>query len=253
MKRQSMSKDQIKEARTLFGPAPILSSEAPELFEIFFEQLAICLGSRDIVEFTLIWHYAVDSWRVNRAIRHSTLAIERRYQEGVRQKLQRARLLHAQKQAASLNETRSLKPSDIAALIALEENILSVAEDVDEILKRKAIEQDQNLAFERSMIFQEQLDKLITSASHRRDDALEQLELYRIALGAPAQDEAGTLLEGEAQEIFSTVSEAPALAPPCPDTDLLPGITADGSEDDKTEKTVSDTGDGMSDRNAETE
>lgn len=50
MERKSMSKEQIAQARALFGSAPILSSEQPELYESFFDQLTLCLQPQDFVE-----------------------------------------------------------------------------------------------------------------------------------------------------------------------------------------------------------
>lgn len=52
------------------GPAPVLSSEEPERFEALFEQLVTCLRLREFVKVMLIWHFAVEAWRLNRAIRH---------------------------------------------------------------------------------------------------------------------------------------------------------------------------------------
>ena len=207
-----LSKEFIDRATAIFGPAPILSSEAPESFDLLFESLASCLQARDFFELMLIRHYAVEAWRVNRAIRHGTVAIERRYQEGERQKLQRARLQHAQNRDETREYIRSHTPADIAALAALEEEVM-LSDDMEEMFKRKATEHDHNIAFERTMVFQEQLDKLIASATRRRDDAFEQLELYRIGLGAKAQEIAGQLLEAKAQEITPTRIEGPSLAP----------------------------------------
>ena len=213
MEHQSMSKEQIAQARALFGPAPILSSEQPELYESFFDQLTLCLQPQDFVEVMLIWHYAVDAWRVSRAIRHGTVAIERRYQEGVRQKLQRARLQQAQIKEQTTAQFRNQSPSDIAALAGLEREVLSTSDDIEELFKRKATEIDHNIAFERSMIFQEQLEKLVAGASRRRDDALQQLEIYRMGLGVQAREIASQLLDAEVQESAPAMIEGPSLVP----------------------------------------
>lgn len=227
-----LSKEQIAQWRLLLGRAPVLSSEAPELFEVFYDQLVTCLRPRDVIEIILIWHYGVEAWRINRAIRHSTVAIERRYEDGVRERLRGARLQHAHKQNELRTQLRNQTPADIAALSEFEERVLSTSEDVDEILIRKATELDHNRAFERSMVFQEQLDKLIASASRRRDDALQQLELYRIGLGVQAHEAADRLLEAEAQTVL-VATEAPPLAPASPDVGLDDGASeksADGEE-----------------------
>jgi uncharacterized protein YhaN len=105
-------------------------------------------------------------------------------------------------------------PADIAALATLEENVLSVDEDVDEILKRKASELDDNRALQGSIVFQEQLDRLITSATRRRDDALTQLETYRAGLGSQALAAEKQILDGEFQEVATPTTQAPTLIPP---------------------------------------
>jgi hypothetical protein len=209
-----MTKEEIARTRWLFGPAPILTSEEPERFDEFFTQLANALKPRDVMEVTLIFQFTVESWRINRASRHAAVAVERRYEEGARLKLQRARLAHAQKKGETTAEIRSCTPSDIAELAALEETIDSTLDDMDEIYKRKARERDHNIAFERSMAFQEQLDKLITSATRRRDDVFKLLEIYRAGLGAQAKDAAEQILDGDYQEVMPVCTQAPALVPP---------------------------------------
>jgi hypothetical protein len=208
------SKEQIVQARPLFGAAPILTSEEADHFEEFFLQLAISLKPRDFIELLLIWHFTCESWSLNRLTRHAAIAIERRHQEGVRLKLQRARLQHAQKKGEVTAEIRSWSPPDIAALAELEETIDSTLDDMDDIYKRKASERDHNVAFERSMALQEQLDKLRTSATRRRDDAFSQLELYRAGLGRQAKENAEQILDGEYQEVMPVRTLAPALVPP---------------------------------------
>ena len=49
-----LSKEFIDRATAIFGPAPILSSEAPESFDLLFELLASCLQARDFFELMLI-------------------------------------------------------------------------------------------------------------------------------------------------------------------------------------------------------
>jgi hypothetical protein len=210
----TLTKEEIARARWLFGPAPILSSEEPERFEQSFTQLATALMLRDFIELLLLWHFACESWNLNRYTRHAAVAIERRHQEGLPQELQRARLQHAQKKEKIRAEIRSCRPADIAALAELEETIRSTADDMEEIHKRKASERDHNIAFEKSMAFQQQLDQLINSATRRRDDALAQLELYRAGLGARAKETADQILDGEYREVTDSSLRAPDLLAP---------------------------------------
>lgn len=198
----TLSMQEIAHARRVFGPAPVLTSEEPERFENFFVQLASALKPRDFMEVLLIWHFTSASWNLNRYMLHAALAIERHHEEGVRQELQRARLLHAQGKQEIRAEIRSGRPSDIAALEELNEISESSITDLEEIHERKKRELDHNSAFERSIAFQEQIDRLSGSASRRRDDTLTQLELYRAGLGAQAKETAAQILEGEFKEIM---------------------------------------------------
>jgi hypothetical protein len=198
----TLSMEEIANARRVFGPAPILTSEEPERFEDFFVQLAIALKPRDFMEVLLIWHFTLASWNVNRYTLHAAVAIERHHEEGVRPEMERARLIHAQGKQEIRAEIRSCRPSDIAALEELNEISESSITDLEEIHERKKRELDHNNAFERSMAFQEQLDRLSGNASRRRDDTLTQLELYRAGLGAQARETAAQILEGEFKEVM---------------------------------------------------
>jgi hypothetical protein len=209
----TLTKEEIAGARRLFGPAPVLTSEEPERFEEFFTQLANALKPGDFMEVLLIWHFTLASWNLNRYTLHAAVAIERRHEEGVRQELQRARLQHAQKKQEIRAEIRGCRPNDIAALAELEEIIDSTPDDMQEIQKRKKKERDHNLAFERSIAFQEQLDRLTNNATRRRDDTLAQLELYRAGLGIQAKEASNQILEGEFQEIIP-IAQAVTLVPP---------------------------------------
>ena len=95
-------------------------------------------------------------------------------------------------------------PRDIATLAAF-------AEIPEEILTRKADESDHNCALEKSIELQLQLNTLMASATRRRNDALEQLELYRQGLGARTKEVTDRVLEGEFQEVTSVGAKAPIL------------------------------------------
>ena len=206
----TMTTEEIARARRLFGPAPILSSEEPEQFEDFFLQLANDLKPQGFIEVLLIWHFTLASWNLNRYTLHAAVAIERRHEEGVRQDLLRARLQHEQTKENIRAEIRSSRPTDIAALAELEETVDSVVDDTDEICTRKTTERGFNIAFEGSMAFQEQLDRLINSATRRRDGTLTLLELYRAGLGKRAKEAADQILEGEFNEIIAGIQAYPS-------------------------------------------
>ena len=56
------------------------------------------------------------------------------------------------------------RPSEVADLLHLEEKVLQTPAEFDEILQRTPTELQHNRALEKSMLFQEQLDKLVASA-----------------------------------------------------------------------------------------
>lgn len=210
----AMSKENIELARELFGPSPVLTSEEPERFEKFFVQLATSIKARDITELLLIWHFACESWSLNRYTRHAAIVVERRYKQHLFFHEQRAKLAEKRRMAHTSSPFANAAPSDIAALADLEVRILSTDEEVEAILARTASERDHNFGLEKSMVLQEQLDKLLNSATRRRDDALNQLELYRTGLGAQAKETAGQILDGEFEDAGPMSADAPALAPP---------------------------------------
>ena len=72
---------------------------------------------------------------------------------------------------------------------------------VDQILERTPTELDHNRALEAAIGFIEQLDKLINSAATRRDDALEQLDLYQVGLGARLRQRSDQIIDAECNEI----------------------------------------------------
>jgi hypothetical protein len=88
-----------------------------------------------------------------------------------------------------------------------------VLTDTDEIMERRATEFEHNRAFGQGILFQERLDKLIASRMARRNDALQQLELYRTGLGQLAQKVASEILDAEFEEIKGQLeqSAAPSL------------------------------------------
>jgi len=208
-----MSKEDIAQARELFGPAPILTSEEPKRFDKFYMQLATAIQPRDFTELLLIWHLTCDSWSLSRYTRHATVAIERRYQEHLLFEAQRAQFEEKRKLSRAGTTFANAVPRDIAELANLEEKFLFTPDEVDEILLRKVSERDHNLGLQRSIVFQDQLDKLINSATRRRDDALNQLETYRAGLGAQAKEAAEQILEGEFAEAVPVSSDASALVP----------------------------------------
>jgi hypothetical protein len=204
--------------KALFGPPPVLSTEEPKQFDGLFERMIACLKPRDTVELILIRHFVYALWEIERLTRYATVSIERWYRETLQLRAQQEKLQKARKEdlAWKKAEKNSTKPADIAGLVALEDSFFEVLTDTDEIMERRATEFEHNRAFGQGIVFQERLDKLIASRIARRNDALQQLELYRAGLGQLAQKAANEILDAEFDEIKGRLeqSAAPLLARP---------------------------------------
>jgi hypothetical protein len=96
--------------------------------------------------------------------------------------------------------------------------------------RRAATEREHNRVLEQSILFQERLNALIVLQTKMRNDALQQLELYRAGLGQLTKEVTNKTIETECKEISeSRLTEVPSIAPAqeSPEHDLP---TADRSE-----------------------
>jgi hypothetical protein len=208
----------LESTKAPFGPPPVLSTERPEQFEELSNRIIACLKPRDTVELILIRYFVYAVWEFERLTRYGTVSIERWYRETLQSRAQQEKLRKARKEDLAWKnaEKNSTKPADIAALVALEDSFFEVLTDTDGIMERRATEFEHNRAFGQGILFQERLDKLIGSRIARRNDALQQLELYRAGLGQLAQKAANEILDAEFDEIKGQLeqSAAPSLARP---------------------------------------
>jgi hypothetical protein len=207
----------LDSTKSLYGSRPVLSTEEPKQFDELFERMVSCLKPRDTVELILVRHFVYALWEIERLTRYGTVSIERWYRQSLQLQAQQEKLLNARKEALAQRDAEKnyTKPADIAGLVALEDRVYEVVSDTDEIMKRRATEFEHNRAFEKGILFQQQLDKLIASRIARRNDALRQLEQYRAGLGQLAQKTANEILDAEFEEIKSQLEPraAPSLAP----------------------------------------
>ena len=125
-----------------------------------------CLAPADVLEWHLVSRLIDEAWFIKRYARHQTVAVERRYQQSLEFQAQRVKTQNARKEtlANSLAERMTRRPPEVADLLHLEEKVLETPAEFDEILQRTPTELQHNRALEKSIIFQEQLDKLVASA-----------------------------------------------------------------------------------------
>jgi hypothetical protein len=177
-----------------------------------------CFAPEDVLEWHLVNRLIEEAWFIKRYTRHQTVAVERWYQQALEFQAQRAKAQSARKEtlANSLAERMTQRPPEVADLLHLEGKVLESSTELDEILQRTPTELQHNLALEKSKLFQEQLDKLIASATKRFNDALELFEHYREGLGQRLRRVAEDILKADGREHdgdgFSQ-TEGPSIVP----------------------------------------
>jgi len=208
----------LADLETLASPPPVLRSEDRELYEKIRDRFMACFAPKDVLEWHLVNRLIEEAWFIKRYTRHQTVAVERWYQQSLEFQAQRVKAQSARKEtlANSLAERMTQRPPEVADLLHLEEKVLESPAELDEILQRTPTELQHNRALEKSMLFQEQLDKLIASATKRFNDTLELFEHYREGLGQRLRWVAEDILKADGPEHDgdgSPETEGPSIVP----------------------------------------
>jgi hypothetical protein len=197
----------------LLAPPPVLSTESLDSYLALRDQFVSSFKPRNFFELRLAMEVVDAAWHIKRYTFHKTLGIERWYRKNQEFQERRRKLQEAckdgfvQQQAETMTQT----PSDIAAIARLEEKHSEVIEEVDHAVTWTAEEIGHNDALERSMPFQESLEKLIASATVRFYKATEAFEHYREIFGSQVRKQAETILETADYEDFQEfLDDAPA-------------------------------------------
>ncbi len=209
----------LAELEALIGPPPVLRTEDRELYDKIRAQFMGCFTPGDVLEWQLVNRPVDEAWFIKRYTRHQTVAVERRYQQSLEFHVQRLKSQHARKEALAsrLADQITQNPPEVAHLLHLEEDIGDLVSETDEILQRIPTELQHNRALEKSLAFQEQLDKLIVSANKRFNETLELLEHYREGLGQRLKQAAEELFkDGDSEQTEKPLrqTESPSIVPP---------------------------------------
>ena len=210
------TKINLPETLTLLAPAIVLRTERQEHYDQIVAHYQACFVPKDILECTLLQRPAEATWLIMRYTRHQTVAIERWYDQSLAFQVQRIKSQNARREAlaSELADKMVQKPADIAHLVEREDKVFDADQELADILERTPTELEHNRALEKSVVFQDQLDKLITSATKRFNDALELFEHYREGLGRRLRQTADQILVGEFEEVERPLEQiaAPPLA-----------------------------------------
>lgn len=200
--------------KALLPPMPVLANESQEQFERLFDQVAITLKVQDLVELIYIRDFVWPSWEVALYTRHRTVAFDRKLKSLVDEQFSQLRDPEERraKRAERLAEYLGQRPPDVSHLVELEDKVKEVHTEVTEFLSHTPGELAYNRALERSINLHKDLEFLITSATKRRNQALEMLERYREGLGRRVKGALDEFLDGE----FSVLGP-PLMSPASPD------------------------------------
>jgi hypothetical protein len=230
-----LTKTQLEEFSAFLGPAPVLTTESEKHYNEFWEKLIECFKPEDLMELFLIRQVQNETCKVTRYSRHQTVAMDRRFRQSLEFQAQRRKEQFARREALAEEFAKKTgRPvTDFSRLIHLEGVVTSSVSEVDDILQRTPTELDHNGALEEGILFEEQLDRLINSALKRRNNAIEQLELYRDGLGQDWRRISDEIIDAEATAVTTPPRELETSTPASDDQGSIRSSSksvANGSE-----------------------
>jgi hypothetical protein len=213
-KKMKPSKLRLVDLEALSGPAPVLRTEDREGYDKFRAHFLACFSPQDILEWQLVHRLIDDAWFIARYSRHKTVAVERWFQQSLDFQVQRVISQQAKKEAVvkSLADEMTQKPAEVAHLVHLEQKVTDLNLEIEAIRQRTPTELEHNRALEKSIVFQEQLDRLVASTTKRFNETLQLLEHYKEGFGERLRKAAEEFFKPEGENPPSQ-SEAPSMVP----------------------------------------
>jgi hypothetical protein len=159
----------------LFGPAPVLPSESFQDYQQIMRLFLQGFTPRNLLEQMFIIELTNCTWEMARYTRHKTLLMQRRLLQRLAYQEQR-RIDAAQReegQDKSLPEPPTC-PDDL---------LDQVIEEIDAILLRSDEDINHLRALEVAFLYYERIDRLLASATARRDNTLDRIERYKDKFG----------------------------------------------------------------------
>ncbi len=202
----------LAKLREICGPPPVLSSENMTAYDEMLARLMKCKAPQDLFEEILIKEVVDNTWEMARYTRHKNLLVERRFRDRLAFQAERKKAA-AQKKEAFAKRLAAGKPEPPTEP---DEVLEGLVEEVDAILQQSATELDHARALEVGIVYLERLDKLLMTATARRNNALEQLERYRDGLGYRLRSISDDIIEGKCNGVEAVPAqlEPPVVPPP---------------------------------------
>jgi hypothetical protein len=168
-----------------FGRPAVLSSESIVTYDAIVARFLECIKPRDFIEKMFVNDVIDFTWDVIRYTRHKMLTMERQFRRRLEYQANQAKLQVQRKEAlAQRAQTANAPTTVLDRKIELEQVVFDLPNNVAAILKRTPNELDHARGLEDSIEYHERLDRLQGIAVARRNDALQQISLYRQGLGS---------------------------------------------------------------------
>lgn len=219
MTNEKSARASVSEMMSILGPSVVLRSENQEHYDQIVRHYQESFQPRDIIEWTLLKRLVDATWIVIRCSHHQAVTIERNIDHDLNLRLDHWKTKKAQwqAQADSVRKKGSTNTASGAeALRALERNVSAAQATIDEVIQESATEGRYNQVIERTIVVQQQLDRLITTSTKRFNDALKLFDDYRQGLGQRLRGAAEEILKAngaqiDANEVVRTNS--PSIVP----------------------------------------
>ena len=197
---QPLSEEELNRYRPLLGKPPTLNDEDTERFEVMFLLLVKNLRVWDFVSYDLVFEYAWNAWVMRYCSIHAVTAIKRQVDYVLRGEVTREIWEQIQAKANELG----LRPTEAAHLVDPNIRVIGKTLNLGKLTPRKATENDNNRALEKTAPFQDHLERRINNATRRRDDAYGLLEMHRVGYGRAVQAISDEILDAEFKEVHGS-------------------------------------------------
>jgi hypothetical protein len=192
----SSAKSNLAALRQLFGPPPVLSSESDQSYDEIMSRFMQDFALRDFMEQTLVKELTDCTWEIARYTRHKALLMDRRFRRRLDFQAQRHKDAAQGEDALANGRAKQHRPPATEP----EDVLDGLVEEVDAILIKPAAELNHLLALEVGLAHYEHLDRLLVTATARRDNVIDQIERYRHKLDQRLRLVSDQIIEGECNE-----------------------------------------------------
>jgi hypothetical protein len=194
----------LADMMSILGPSVVLRSENKEHYDEIVRHYQEIIQPQDMIESTLLKRLVDATWIVIRCGHHQAVTIERNIDQDLQTRLEKHKTAKAdwQVQVDSLRRKGNTGTADGAeTLRVLERKVTAAQATIDKIISESATEAQYNRVIERTIVVQQQLDRLITTSTKRFNEALKLFDDYRQGLGQRLRGAAEEMLKANGAQI----------------------------------------------------